>query len=825
MISGISLGVLLNRKKERDPSVIFYDTDEVLSPKVVGGKAFNSQKLGQIPEINTAPWFVLTAEVFRQYLIDNKIDEMVEKLDQLVADPVGRSEQIDRLSGEIQEAIHKGSMSDATRLKIEEACDELRKKIGEPNARLAVRSSGVIEDGNASSCAGLYETVLNRNGNDQVIDAIQVVWASSFNPLVVEERIRQGVKQSESLMGVMVQKEIDSRTAGVISTIVLSNYFPGIQIAGNFGLGESVVGGEVGVDVWVVHPKMGYTLERIKGEKEFCYVGGRLGGVEKENLTQSDRNRFVLTQKEVRSLADQALRIKKAYQCEVDVEYAVDQAGKEFILQARPLKAVQTEKMMIVDPVQATHHQTLARGLYSVPGVTTGRLVFVSSWNDLASGKIKLTKDDIVLAYVTTNTWSQYLSNIKGLITREGSPSSHPILLSREKRIPCVIGIDDTFENLVAKQGSVVTVDGMNKVIYEGEVAKKEANTADLMKQFEPIQLREWPDLEKSLPHLLYNKMAVQHEGKYWRRTPTYPLVGFQKELNMLRFSVVPELITNKEAPPVLAKVIDGYTCNEIVSFERYVSLLDGMGLREGAAFNAAQSSCMREFMKCSEQFTLDPEHWRKYINTYARFRSYIWLGGAYRAYAERKVDELGIKIELPSVYLDETSQVLQAQIPELDAAMSKEIHECAKKFKDRTDGPEFEAELQRLSSQYRFEHAISLDKEADLSFVRKRVIHEIDSMAQGGGLESSKHFNKNRELLPDAPELREWLRLSILNRILQSDSHHLDARAKMFVRPKLLELGAFLVQEKVFKNPEQIFDCSVDEVAEHMRTFQKKKR
>jgi len=117
-----------------------------------------------------------------------------------------------------------------------------------------------------------------------------------------------------------------------------------------------------------------------------------------------------------------------------------------------------------------------------------------------------------------------------------------------------------------------------------------------------------------------------------------------------------------------------------------------------------------------------------------------------------------------------------------------------------------------RLSSQYRFEHAISLDKEADLSFVRKRVIHEIDSMAQGRGLESSKHFNKNRELLLDAPELREWLRLSILNRILQSDSHYLDAREKMFVRPKLLELGAFLVQEKVFKNPEQIFDCSFDE-------------
>ena len=418
--------------------------------------------------------------------------------------------------------------------------------------------------------------------------------------------------------------------------------------------------------------------------------------------------------------------------------------------------------------------------------------------------------------------------NIKGLITKEGSPSSHPILLSREKQIPCVIGIDDTFAKLLQNNGAIVTIDGLNKVIYEGEVARKEASAEDLAQQFAPIKLRKWPNTLEALPHLLHNKMVVLEDGKYWRRTPTYPLTGFQQELNMLRFALAPSLVDPTHTSQISAKVVDGYTCNELVPFEEFVALFEAMTIEDAFSFQEDQSACMKEFMQLSQEFTFEPSHWHRFINAYARFRAYIWLGGGLRAYAERQVDQMGLALELPIFYLEESAHVLQGDMDELDVQMSQDIYECATHFKDQEMPPniqelkaknpaQFEV-LLNLSNKYRFEHAISLDKETDLNFVYKRVLQEVASIRSGAVFATSKKEHPNREVLPDAPELRDWLKLSIWNRILQSDSHHLDARSKVLVRPKLLDLGDRLVQKGILTKPEQIFDASIDEIARYMK-------
>lgn len=812
--------------------VFFGDTKVPLTADVVGGKAANLQKLGQIEGINTPKWFVLTTEVFKQYLRDNNLIDLIDRLDILCADPEKNSLEITQLTAKIKEAIVTGKMSAAIFLKISAAYEELKKMVKSSQARCAVRSSGVTEDGTISSCAGLYDSFLNCQSVDEVTEAVKGVWASSFNERVVQERIRLRVAQSNCFMGVIVQEFVDARASGVVSTLVLSNNYPGIQIAANYGLGESVVSGEVSVDGWIIHPTKGYILEMIRGEKEFCHVPDGKKGTKIIEVASKDRERLVLSTNEAHNLAQQVARIKAHYRCEVDVEFAVGVSGELFILQTRPLVAVISDKVLVVDPKETKKHKEIARGLYSVPGVTSGKLIFISSWNDLATGKMRLTKDDIALAYVTTNTWSQYLNNIRGLVTREGSPSSHPILLCREKKIPCVIGIHHAFEELIQNNGRMVTIDGLNKAIYEGIVPSKEANSADLMNQFKSIEIRKWPNLDESLPHLLHNKMVVEHEGKYWRLTPTYRLTGFQLELNMRRFEVVPFLVKKEGSVKILAQVIDGYTCNEMVSFEKYVALFEGFELKDAVAFNEAQSQCMQDFIKLAETFTLDPTHWYKYIETYARFRAFIWLGGGFRSYAERRVDEIGSAMELPSFYLDECMQVLQAAIHEIDTVMHRDIYEFAKRIQHKSlpkdvkdlkvSDLELYKELEGLSQKYRFEHNISLDVPLDLNLVFNRVKQEIETLRSGGVLTTSKHIDQNRDLLPEVPELKEWLRLSIWNRILQSDAHHLDARAKAFVRPKLLELGRLLVEREILDEPEEVFACSVEEIAGHIKAVTK---
>jgi phosphohistidine swiveling domain-containing protein len=448
--------------------------------------------------------------------------------------------------------------------------------------------------------------------------------------------------------------------------------------------------------------------------------------------------------------------------------------------------------------------------------------------DDLVNGKIKLTKDDIVLTYVTTNNWVQYLSNIKGLITQEGSPSSHPILLCREKKIPCVIGIHQAFDELIKNDNQTITLDGLNRIVYQGSVASRKANDSDLKKPFETVKIRQWPKIEDLLPPLLQNHSVIKFDEKYWRRTPTFPLSGFELELNIKRFEVVPSLLGKDGQVKVSAKAIDGYSCNEMVPFDEYVSLFEGFTLNDLMTFNRDHAKCMDEFSAITQNFRLDPEHWHRYIDTYSRLRAYIWLGSAFRAYAERKIDQLCTAIELPFFYFDECSQAIQAKMEEIDTLMHREIHLLAEHIQERNLPSDIKdldqnlfAQIENLSKKYRFEQQISLDKPLDLRLVYKRVMLEVDAIRSGSTFETSKNTNPDQFLLPEYPELIEWLHQSTWNRILQSDAHHIEARAKAFVRPKLLELGQRLVQAKVLVQPEQIFSCSVEKIAEYMRSFQ----
>lgn len=804
--------------------IIFPESKASFQTQDIGGKASNLLKLSKVEGIEVPKWFALPTHVFEQFLQENDIVSDIEHLNELCKNYDQNAEAIKLTSTEIQDKIKNGNLSSHHFLSLTMAFNTLINESDLESTCVAVRSSGAMEDAEASSCAGLYETVLNCKGVDEVSKALKRVWASAFAIQVIQERNRLGIKQTDSNMGVVIQQMINSKISGVASSVVLGNNYSGIEIAANYGLGESVVGGEVSVDHFVCHPTYGYILEQTLGGKESCIIPDLKGGVKKKELSLEDRSNFVLTPDQVRQLSSQIVKIQKLYACDVDVEFAFNSQGNLLILQARPLVSTGLEKIHVIDPESAKNHEILSKGLYSIPGVCTGKLVYVNSLDDLASGKIHLTKSDILCAYVTTNVWSQYLANIGGLVTKEGSSSSHSILLAREKRIPCVIGIKEEFAKLVKANGQTVTIDGFNKVIYQGEVSCKEANSSDLQKQFETIKLRSWATLEDVLPHLIHNKMVIEKDGTYWRKTPTYQVLGFQREINLLRFIKIPTLLEKGNIAKVRHQIIDGYTCNEVVPLTDYIGLFNGFSLEKSTAFNKAHKNCLDEFSYLSENFVLESTHWHKYIDAYSRLRAYIWLGGGLRSFAERQVDKIGINLELPAFYLNACSEEIQDKIPEIDIAMQEAIYKLAEKLKDEklpTNVKELKKEffeaIVELSKQFRFEHKISLDKPLDLNVVYQRVQQEVKSIVAGGQFHSKKNSAPSTVYLTGTPKLKQWLLVSIENRLLQSDSHHIDAKARLQVQSKLLELGDKLVTRSILKNPWDIFTCSIEQIAGYM--------
>jgi len=118
---------------------------------------------------------------------------------------------------------------------------------------VAVRSSALDEDGAGASFAGQHETYLNVVGAAAVAEAVARCWASVRSSRALEYRRRQGFPLDGARIAVLVQQLIP---ADVSSVVFSANPVTGsrdeVMINASWGLGESIVGGTVTPDTYVV---------------------------------------------------------------------------------------------------------------------------------------------------------------------------------------------------------------------------------------------------------------------------------------------------------------------------------------------------------------------------------------------------------------------------------------------------------------------------------------------------------------------------------------------------------------------------------------------
>jgi len=239
--------------------------------------------------------------------------------------------------------------------------------------RVAVRSSAVGEDGHAASFAGQYETYLGVSGADEVLRHIAKCWASGYSAHALDYRRRFGgsspLRAHDLAVGVL--ELVDARSAGVAFTLDPVTGDRGrLVVEANWGLGESVVSGQVTPDYWTVERDSGRILERRVGAKLVWSVLAGTGAAETGNADDggdgddgdsagevgaegANRSGTVLaplpaelaqspclTDDEVRYICRQAAAIEEAEGTPQDVEWAIardlDVPDSVYFLQHRP---------------------------------------------------------------------------------------------------------------------------------------------------------------------------------------------------------------------------------------------------------------------------------------------------------------------------------------------------------------------------------------------------------------------------------------------------------------------------------------------------------
>jgi rifampicin phosphotransferase len=129
---------------------------------------------------------------------------------------------------------------------------------------------------------------------------------------------------------------VQSVSSGVIFTRSPESLLEQCVISAGFGLGEGVVANIVETDTY----RISFDLKEISKErtvKNRRVVRDKRGGTHIEAVPDELKSMQVLTDEQIRQLAGDAVKIEKSFGVPQDIEWAFDESGRLFILQARPI--------------------------------------------------------------------------------------------------------------------------------------------------------------------------------------------------------------------------------------------------------------------------------------------------------------------------------------------------------------------------------------------------------------------------------------------------------------------------------------------------------
>ena len=178
----------------------------------------------------------------------------------------------------------------------------------------AVRSSGAAEDLTDASYAGLYETYLNVP-LEELPQAVRRCFAAAGADRISAYQQRHG--GSPAAMAVLVQEMVDTVSAGVAFTAhPVTGDRDQTVVTAVAGLGDRLVSGEAVGEEWTITRHAATLTRPIRTDLPVLAAG------------------------QAQAVADLARSLAERYGRAQDIEWAIDRAGRLWLLQARPMTAV-----------------------------------------------------------------------------------------------------------------------------------------------------------------------------------------------------------------------------------------------------------------------------------------------------------------------------------------------------------------------------------------------------------------------------------------------------------------------------------------------------
>lgn len=289
--------IIVNQRRKEN--ILWFKEITLKDIPTVGGKGAS---LGELAKITCVPeGFCITVNAYETFLIQNKLKAEIKSIlkDTNTLDYEG----IEKKSELIRELILNKEMNLELKKEILKNYSFLR------NKNIAVRSSATAEDLPNASFAGQQDTYLNIKTEKDLLESIKKCWASLFTARAIYYREKNKFKHEQVLISVVIQEMVDAKYAGVMFTKDPITK-KGMLIEVVNGLGEKLVSGEVTPNTYYLDEK-----GKLKNKKET----------------------FSFNQKKLLDLSKIGKLIESHYKYPQDIEWAIDNNGKIYILQSRTI--------------------------------------------------------------------------------------------------------------------------------------------------------------------------------------------------------------------------------------------------------------------------------------------------------------------------------------------------------------------------------------------------------------------------------------------------------------------------------------------------------
>jgi len=497
----------------------------------VGGK---NASLGEMIQtltkvgIKVPEGFATTAQAYRDFIHQNELQEKINKL--LSKLDINDIKSLEEAGIQIRQWILATSLLPQFVQEVREAFSILANN--NKGCTFAVRSSATAEDLPDASFAGQQETYLNIENIEKILLTIKKVFASLYNDRAIAYRIHHGFEHNKVALSVGIELMVrsDLGASGVAFSIdTESGFQDAIFINAAFGLGETIVQGEVNPDEYYIYKpniKNNFPpiLQKKLGEKAIKMIYLDKGLSSDKNLelesyqdqmatqiiptTPQERKKFALNDDEIIELAKYVLLIEEHYKCPMDVEWAKDgNTGKIYIVQARPETVKSRVNKQVIKQYQLKEKSTVI-----IEGRAVGELIGKGKAKILQSStEIEhVNQGDILVTDMTDPDWEPIMKKAAAIVTNRGGRTCHAAIVARELGIPAIVGCGKATTTI--KDGSDITVscaEGETGRVYAGllNFDCKEIVIADMPKL--PVKIM----LNMANPDQAFSFSFIPNEG------------------------------------------------------------------------------------------------------------------------------------------------------------------------------------------------------------------------------------------------------------------------------------------------------------------------